>query len=108
MCFAISGSYKFTTASEPVNTAYVFSRKDLTRQGSSVFLVLNCILLERTHFIPSSSQRSDTYASTLLDIDRPALMLPGASKPVIAVRFCPMTFRLRGSSYCRFSCWIPF
>uniref|UniRef100_A0A0V0HWX1 Putative ovule protein n=1 Tax=Solanum chacoense TaxID=4108 RepID=A0A0V0HWX1_SOLCH len=25
-------------------------------------------------------------------------MLPGASKPVIAVRFCPMTFSLRGSS----------
>ncbi|KAF3685916.1 Chromatin assembly factor 1 subunit FAS2 -like protein [Capsicum annuum] len=57
---------------------------------------------ERTHFIPSSSQRSDTYASTLLVIDRPALMLPGASKPVIAVRFCPMTFRLRGSSYSSF------
>ncbi|XP_016509084.1 chromatin assembly factor 1 subunit FAS2 isoform X2 [Nicotiana tabacum] len=54
-----AGSYKFTPASEPSNTAYVFSRKDLSR---------------------------------------PALMLPGASKPVVAVRFCPMTFSLRGSS----------
>ncbi|XAR73191.1 hypothetical protein NMG60_11007084 [Bertholletia excelsa] len=53
-----AGSYKFLPASEPVNTAYVFSRKDLTR---------------------------------------PALMLPGASKPVVAVRFCPVVFRLRGS-----------
>ncbi|GFY87529.1 transducin/WD40 repeat-like superfamily protein [Actinidia rufa] len=28
-------------------------------------------------------------------IIRPALMLPGASKPVVAVRFCPMAFALR-------------
>ncbi|KAM7517893.1 hypothetical protein LguiB_016855 [Lonicera macranthoides] len=28
----------------------------------------------------------------------PALLLPGASKPVVAVRFCPMAFSLRGSS----------
>ncbi|KAL2551560.1 Chromatin assembly factor 1 subunit FAS2 [Forsythia ovata] len=53
-----AGSYKPTAASEPVNTAYVFSRKNLSR---------------------------------------PALMLPGASKPVVAVRFCPMAFNLRGS-----------
>ncbi|KAG6767437.1 hypothetical protein POTOM_028642 [Populus tomentosa] len=26
----------------------------------------------------------------------PAVMLPGASKPVVAVRFCPVTFNLRG------------
>ncbi|XP_060185680.1 chromatin assembly factor 1 subunit FAS2 isoform X2 [Lycium barbarum] len=54
-----AGSYKFAPSSEPANTAYVFSRKDLSR---------------------------------------PALMLPGANKPVVAVRFCPMTFSLRGSS----------
>lgn len=53
-----AGSYRPTAASESVNTAYVFSRKNLSR---------------------------------------PALMLPGASKPVVAVRFCPMTFNLRGS-----------
>ncbi|KAL3524617.1 hypothetical protein ACH5RR_012989 [Cinchona calisaya] len=52
-----AGSYKHTPASELVNTAYMFSRNDLSR---------------------------------------PALMLPGASKPVVAVRFCPMTFSLRG------------
>ncbi|XP_010649386.1 chromatin assembly factor 1 subunit FAS2 isoform X1 [Vitis vinifera] len=54
-----AGSYKFSPASGPVNTAYVFSRKDLSR---------------------------------------PALQLPGSSKPVIAVRFCPMAFHLQGSN----------
>ncbi|XP_011099755.1 chromatin assembly factor 1 subunit FAS2 isoform X1 [Sesamum indicum] len=54
-----AGSLKSTPTSEPVNTAYVFSRKDLSR---------------------------------------PALMLPGASKPVVAIRFCPLTFSLRGSN----------
>ncbi|KDP31723.1 hypothetical protein JCGZ_14936 [Jatropha curcas] len=52
-----AGSYKISPASETVNTAYVFSRKDFSR---------------------------------------PALMLPGASKPVVAIRFCPMAFNLRG------------
>lgn len=28
---------------------------------------------------------------------RPALQLPGANKPIVAVRFCPITFGLRGS-----------
>lgn len=52
-----AGSYKLTPVSEYINTAYIFSRKDLSR---------------------------------------PALMLPGASKPIVAVRFCPLTFSLRG------------
>lgn len=30
--FNISGSHKSTATSEPVNTAYVFSRKDFSRQ----------------------------------------------------------------------------
>ncbi|XP_057981174.1 chromatin assembly factor 1 subunit FAS2 [Malania oleifera] len=54
-----AGSFKFSPASEPVNTAYIFSRKDLSR---------------------------------------PALQLPGASKPVVAVRFCPMAFSLLGAN----------
>lgn len=54
-----AGSYRFSPASEPVNTSYVFSRKDLTR---------------------------------------PALVLPGASKPVVAVRVCPVAFALRTSN----------
>ncbi|KAK9670581.1 hypothetical protein RND81_13G211100 [Saponaria officinalis] len=54
-----AGSFKISPASESVNTAYVFSRKDLSR---------------------------------------PALQLPGASKPVVAVRFCPLAFSLRGSN----------
>ncbi|GER43605.1 transducin/WD40 repeat-like superfamily protein [Striga asiatica] len=29
---------------------------------------------------------------------RPSLMLPGASKPVVAVRFCPMAFKLHGTN----------
>ncbi|XP_024031867.1 chromatin assembly factor 1 subunit FAS2 [Morus notabilis] len=53
-----AGSYKVSPASETINTAYIFSRRNLSR---------------------------------------PALQLPGASKPVIAVRFCPMRFNLRGS-----------
>ncbi|CAH1448630.1 unnamed protein product [Lactuca virosa] len=58
-----AGSYKLSATSEPVNTAYILSRKDLSR---------------------------------------PALMLPGASKAVVAVRFCPLAFSLRGltSSSC--------
>ncbi|KAG9155082.1 hypothetical protein Leryth_011065 [Lithospermum erythrorhizon] len=53
-----AGIYKLKTSAEPVNSAYIFSRRDLSR---------------------------------------PALMLPGASKPVIAVRFCPLAFKLRES-----------
>ncbi|TKY60422.1 Chromatin assembly factor 1 subunit FAS2 [Spatholobus suberectus] len=53
-----AGSYKINTASESVNAAYIFSRKDLSR---------------------------------------PAIQLPCASKAVVAVRFCPIFFKLRGS-----------
>ncbi|KAM5577745.1 chromatin assembly factor 1 subunit FAS2 [Rosa sericea] len=54
-----AGSYKVSPATETINTAYVFSRKDLSR---------------------------------------PALHLPCASKPIVAVRFCPLAFRLRGTN----------
>ncbi|VFQ63530.1 unnamed protein product [Cuscuta campestris] len=54
-----AGSYKCSSASAPTNTAFVFSRNDLSR---------------------------------------PALILPGASKPVVATRFCPVAFNLRGSN----------
>nr|UUJ75367.1 WD40 transcription factor [Juglans regia] len=54
-----AGSYKISPASETVNTAYIFSRKDLSR---------------------------------------PALQLPGASKPIVVVRFCPVVFSLRGTN----------
>ncbi|KAL3021070.1 hypothetical protein AAZX31_05G178200 [Glycine max] len=53
-----AGSYKISTASESVNAAYIFSRKDLSR---------------------------------------PAIQLPCASKAVVAVRFCPIFFKLRGT-----------
>ncbi|XP_027341888.1 chromatin assembly factor 1 subunit FAS2 isoform X2 [Abrus precatorius] len=52
-----AGTYKINTASESVNAAYIFSRKDLSR---------------------------------------PAIQLPCASKAVVAVRFCPIFFKLRG------------
>ncbi|KNA08086.1 hypothetical protein SOVF_165860 [Spinacia oleracea] len=54
-----AGLYKSSPESESINTAYIFSRKDLSR---------------------------------------PALQLPGASKPVVAVHFCPLAFSLRGSN----------
>ncbi|KAB5548280.1 hypothetical protein DKX38_011686 [Salix brachista] len=58
-----AGSYKMAATSETVNTAYAFSRMDLSRQDMLQFIFL---------------------------------MLPGASKPVVAVRFCPVPFNLRG------------
>ncbi|KAK7358831.1 hypothetical protein VNO77_00771 [Canavalia gladiata] len=54
-----AGSYRINTASESVNAAYIFSRKDLSK---------------------------------------PAIQLPCASKAVVAVRFCPIFFKLRGTN----------
>lgn len=45
---------------------------------------------------PSSDLVNTAYILSRNDLSRPALMLPGASKPVVAVRFCPMRFSLRG------------
>ncbi|KAK4773526.1 hypothetical protein SAY87_028545 [Trapa incisa] len=56
---APAGMYKISPSSEPVNTAFIFSRRDLSR---------------------------------------PALQLPGASKAIVAVRFCQVVFSLRGSN----------
>ncbi|KAF6154903.1 hypothetical protein GIB67_018340 [Kingdonia uniflora] len=67
---APAGSYKFLPTSDSVNSAYLFSRKDL-----------------------SSILDSDS-----LLICRPALQLPAANKSVVAVRFCPIVFSLRGSN----------
>lgn len=53
-----AGIYRFSSASDPVNAAYIIARNDLSR---------------------------------------PAVHLPGASKPIVAVRFCPILFCLRGS-----------
>ncbi|XP_075498381.1 chromatin assembly factor 1 subunit FAS2-like isoform X1 [Primulina tabacum] len=46
---------------------------------------------------PASEPINTTYAFSRQDLSRPAVMLPGANKPVVAVRFCPMTFKLRES-----------
>ncbi|XP_039137574.1 chromatin assembly factor 1 subunit FAS2 homolog isoform X2 [Dioscorea cayenensis subsp. rotundata] len=54
-----AGIYRNSSASEVLNTAYIFSRKDLSR---------------------------------------PAVQLPGASKPIVVARFCPVLFHLRGSN----------
>ncbi|XP_027073947.1 chromatin assembly factor 1 subunit FAS2 [Coffea arabica] len=45
---------------------------------------------------PSSELVNAAYILSRNDLSRPALMLPGASKPVVAVRFCPVKFSLRG------------
>ncbi|OMO98289.1 hypothetical protein COLO4_14025 [Corchorus olitorius] len=58
-----AGSYKVSPSSGTINTAYIFSRKDLSR---------------------------------------PSLQLPCASKPVVAVRFCPIAFNLQGSNSAAF------
>ncbi|XVF16966.1 hypothetical protein REPUB_Repub10bG0076500 [Reevesia pubescens] len=46
----------------------------------------------------SSETVNATYVFSRKDLSRPSLQLPGASKPVVAVRFCPLAFNLRGSN----------
>eukprot|EP00249_Psilotum_nudum_P006045 c19416_g1_i1 orf=651-2081(-) len=48
-------------------------------------------------FSAGSASSNTTYILSRRDLSRPALQLPGASKPVIAVRFCPLLFTLRTS-----------
>ncbi|KAJ7553797.1 hypothetical protein O6H91_06G113500 [Diphasiastrum complanatum] len=45
-----------------------------------------------------SSPSNTTYIVSRKELSRPVLQLPGASKPVVAVRFCPVVFNLRPSS----------
>ncbi|KAF2612400.1 hypothetical protein F2Q70_00010855 [Brassica cretica] len=71
-----SGSFKISPPSEAVNATYIFSRKELSRKQYKVSHALISFLLA----------------------SRPALQLPGANKPVVVVRFCPVTFKLRGPS----------
>ncbi|KAG7539201.1 WD40 repeat [Arabidopsis suecica] len=47
---------------------------------------------------PTSEAVNATYVFSRKDLSRPALQLPGASKPVVVVRFCPVAFKLRGSN----------
>ncbi|CAN8251623.1 unnamed protein product [Cochlearia groenlandica] len=47
---------------------------------------------------PTSEAVNATYIFSRKDLSRPALQLPGANKPVVVVRFCPVTFKLRGSN----------
>ncbi|KAK9110427.1 hypothetical protein Sjap_018487 [Stephania japonica] len=50
-------------------------------------------------FSPTSDSISTTYIFSRKDLSRqcrPAIYLPAAGKPVIAVRFCPVIFSLRG------------
>ncbi|XP_071722189.1 chromatin assembly factor 1 subunit FAS2-like [Rutidosis leptorrhynchoides] len=52
--------------------------------------------------VPSASEAINTsYVISRKDLSRPALQLPGASKPVVAVRFCPVAFNLRGQTQAR-------
>ncbi|KAL5220525.1 hypothetical protein ABZP36_025238 [Zizania latifolia] len=45
----------------------------------------------------SSEVINTAYIMSRRDLSRPAIQLPGASKAIVAVRFCPILFRLRGS-----------
>ncbi|ESQ31417.1 hypothetical protein EUTSA_v10004101mg [Eutrema salsugineum] len=47
---------------------------------------------------PTSEAVNATYVFSRKDLSRPALQLPGANKPVVVVRFCPVAFKLRGSN----------
>ena len=111
--YPFAGSYKSSPASESVNTAYVFSRNDLSRWDIHIFWrknfdsVAHCVKIFRR--VPLSSVlRNWIQLGALISllscnsfvsiISRPALQLPGASKPAVAVRFCPLAFSLRGSN----------
>ncbi|XP_010462929.1 PREDICTED: chromatin assembly factor 1 subunit FAS2-like isoform X2 [Camelina sativa] len=48
--------------------------------------------------LPTSEAVNATYVFSRKDLSRPALQLPGASKPVVVVRFCSVAFKLRGSN----------
>ncbi|KAL6857119.1 hypothetical protein ACP4OV_018501 [Aristida adscensionis] len=45
----------------------------------------------------SSEVINTAYVMSRRDLSRPAIQLPGASKAIVAVRFCPVLFSLRGS-----------
>ncbi|KQJ94798.1 chromatin assembly factor 1 subunit FAS2 homolog [Brachypodium distachyon] len=45
----------------------------------------------------SSEVINTAYVISRRDLSRPAIQLPGASKAIVAVRFCPILFSLRGS-----------
>lgn len=45
----------------------------------------------------SSEVINTAYILSRRDLSRPAIQLPGASKAIVAVRFCPIVFTLRGS-----------
>ncbi|XP_062192832.1 chromatin assembly factor 1 subunit FAS2 homolog [Phragmites australis] len=46
----------------------------------------------------SSEVVNTAYIMPRRDLSRPAIQLPGASKAIVAVRFCPVLFRTRGSN----------
>lgn len=54
-------------------------------------------MLELMYEIFRNKTKSHT-SSFPFSTSRPALQLPGASKPVVVVRFCPVAFKLRGSN----------
>lgn len=48
-------------------------------------------------FSADSSASNTAYIFSRKDFSRPALQLPGASKPVVAVRFCPVIFTVHAT-----------
>ncbi|KAJ0970476.1 hypothetical protein J5N97_023353 [Dioscorea zingiberensis] len=85
-----AGIYRDSSASDVLNTAYIFSRNDL----SSFHFVLQLLCLEvfKLSMLPDVQVNSSNTAPNFT-----AVQLPGASKPVVVARFCPVVFHLRGS-----------
>ncbi|KAF5198893.1 Chromatin assembly factor 1 subunit fas2, partial [Thalictrum thalictroides] len=52
--------------------------------------------------LPASASLNTAYIFSRKDLSRPALQLPAANKPIVAVRFCPIVFKLRGSNSAKF------
>ncbi|CAI9112899.1 OLC1v1013405C2 [Oldenlandia corymbosa var. corymbosa] len=70
-----------------------FRRLDWSPDGT--FLLVPAGTYKQT---PGSEAVNTAYIVSREDLSRPALMLPGASRPIVAVRFCPLTFSLRGQN----------
>ncbi|KAF3438387.1 hypothetical protein FNV43_RR21149 [Rhamnella rubrinervis] len=69
-----------------------FRRLAWSPEGSFLLVPTGSYKISTTH-----ESINTTYVFSRKDLSRPAIQLPSASKPVVAVRFCPLQFSLRGS-----------
>nr|CAB3481836.1 unnamed protein product [Digitaria exilis] len=77
-----------------------FRRLAWSPDGS--FLVLpagiNCFPVSNSVSKHSTEVINTAYIMSRHNLSRPAIQLPGASKAIVAVRFCPVLFKPRGSN----------